>query len=134
MNRYALLATAVVAFNLIVATLHGLTHAHAEVPLEPLQAVFVQTTVYALPLLAVLLFWTPLRRAGAALLALSMLAALLFGLYFHFVADTYDHVSHRDGTGIGVAFVLTAVLLIPAEAAGAWFGAWSWQGLREPQP
>src|SRR5262245_55833061 len=126
MNRIPLMATAVVALNIVVATIHGLSHSHAEVLLEPWQMAFVVLTVYALPILAVVLYWAPTRRTGAALLAATMLASLLFGLYFHFVADTPDHVSHRDSTGTGALFVVTAVLLVPAEALGVWFGIWGW--------
>lgn len=126
MNRIPLLAAAVVALNLAVAAVHGLSHAHAEVLLEPWQMAFVQVTVFALPVLAAILYWTPFRRPGALVLAATMLASLVFGLYFHFVADTSDHVSHRDSTGPGLLFVVTAVLLVPAEALGAWFGGWSW--------
>jgi hypothetical protein len=126
MNRTALLAAAVVALNLGIAAVHGLSHSHAGVPLEPWQTAFVRVAVVALPVLAAVLYWTPLRRAGAGLLAAAMLASLLFGLYFHFVADTPDHVSHRDASAAGVLFLATAVLLVPAEALGVWFGVWSW--------
>src|SRR5258708_771537 len=110
MNRIAFAATAVVALNLVVATVHGLSHSHAEVPLGPWQMAFVQVTVYALPLLAGALYWSPLRQAGALLLAATMLASLLFGVFFHFVAETADHVAHRDGGGAGMLFIVTAAL------------------------
>ena len=87
---------------------------------------FVQLTVYALPVLAAALYWTPLRRAGAAVLAATMVASLLFGLYFHFVADTADHVARREHSMSGLLFIVTAALLVPAEALGAWFGMRSW--------
>ena len=127
MNRIPLTATVVVALNLVIATVHGLSHARAEVLLEPWQMAFVVLTVYALPVLAVVLYWAPTRRTGAALLAGTMLASLLFGLYFHFVADTPDHVSHRDPGRAGMLFLVTAVLLVPAEALGAWSGAWAFR-------
>ena len=129
MNRIALAAAAVVALNLAVATVHGLAHARAGVSLEPWQMAFVQVTVYALPLLSAALYWTPLRRLAAALLAATMLASLVFGVWFHFVADTPDHVSHRSADGPGALFVVTAALLVPAELLGAAFGAWSWRRL-----
>jgi hypothetical protein len=132
MNRMALAATAVVALNLAVAIVHGLSHARADVPLEPWQMAFVQVTVFALPLLSAVLYWTPLRRLAAALLASTMLASLLFGVWFHFIADTPDHVSHRSADGPGTLFVVTAALLVPAEMLGAAFGAWSWRRLRAP--
>ena len=117
MNRTAVVATAVILLNLLVATAHGWTHSEAHVPLEPWQRTFVQIAVYALPVLAAVLYWTPFRRAAAVLLTGSMLAALAFGVVYHFVADTVDHVAHRSpGESL---FVVTAVLLVPAEALGA---------------
>jgi hypothetical protein len=134
MNRMAVAATAIVFLNLLIATIHGLSHVHAEVPLEPWQHDFVLVTVYAIPLLSAVLCWTPLRQLAAALLGSSMLAGLLFGVYYHFVADTADHVSHRSSDGSGTLFVATALLLIPAEALGTSFGAWSWWRLRKAAP
>lgn len=131
MNRIAWFATAVVALNLVIATIHGLAHSHAQVGLEPWQLAFVQVTVYALPILAAILYWTPQRRVGAALLAATMLAALLFGIYFHFIAETTDHVAYRDASGAGMLFIVTAVLLVPAEGFGVWFGARTWSRLRQ---
>ena len=129
MNRTAGAATAVVLGNLLIATAHGLSHARAGVPLEPWQHAFVLAAVYALPLLAAALYWTPLRRPAAALLAGSMLAGTAFGVYYHFVADSADHVAHRSADGGGVLFAVTAGLLVPAGALGAGFGAWSWHRL-----
>ena len=63
MNRMAVAATAVVLLNLLIATIHGLSHVHAGVPLEPWQHAFVQVTVYAIPLLSAVLYWTPPRAA-----------------------------------------------------------------------
>jgi hypothetical protein len=129
MNRIALAASAVVALNLLVATAHGLSHAEAGVPLESWQHTFVLVVVYAFPILAAVLYWTSWRRVGAVLLIVAMLAGTVFGIYFHFVADTVDHVAHRSSDGSGTLFVVTAGLLVPAGLLGAGFGGWSWYHL-----
>jgi hypothetical protein len=129
MNRIALAATVVVILNLLVATAHGLSHAEAGVPLEPWQHAFVRVVVYASPILAAMLYWTTWRRFGVVLLIVAMLAGTVFGIYFHFVADTIDHVAQRSSDGSGTLFVVTAVLLVPANALGAAFGVWSWYRL-----
>lgn len=131
MNRTAIAATAIVALNLAIATAHGRSHAEAHVPLEPWQHTFVLAAVCAVPVLAAVLYWTPLRKLAAALLGSSMLAATVFGVYFHFVADTVDHVSHRSHDDAGTVFTVTAALLVPAGLVGTAFAAWSWSRPRQ---
>ena len=136
MNRHerknttlAVSATVVVLLNLAIAHAHGLSHARFEVPLEPWQIAFVQAVVFVAPLVAAVLFWTRLRRAAAALLGSAMLAGMVFGVDFQFVADMPDHMCYRTSHGGGTLFVVTAALLVPAGAIGAAFGAWSWRRL-----
>src|SRR5262245_41992637 len=108
MNRLAWAAAAVVIFNLVVNSLHGASHERTHVGLTAWQLAFVVTTVYVLPIAAAALYWTPLRQTGAMLLAASLVAAVLFGVYFHFIADTSDHVSHQHADADGRMFVATA--------------------------
>ena len=110
MNRVAVAAGVVVLLNLLVATAHGLSHARSGVPLEPWQMALILVAVYAPPLLSAVLYWTRLRRFAAALLAGSMAAGTAFGVYYHFVADTVDHVAHRTSDEGGALFVATATL------------------------
>jgi hypothetical protein len=56
-----------------------------------------------------------------------MFGSLLFGVYYHFVAVSPDHVSHLpEGDAQGV-FIVTAILLAISEAAGTAFGIWTWR-------
>lgn len=126
MNRLALAATVIVLLNLVVNTLHGQSHDELQVLLAPWQWIYVVTTIFVLPIVAVVLYWTPLRRTGAMLLCISMLLAVGFGIYYHFIADTFDHVSYRADDMAGHWFVVTAILLVPFGLAAAMFGAWSW--------
>ncbi len=67
------------------------------------------------------------ERAAPALLAVSMLGSFVFGLYYHFVADTIDHVAHvahMRPEFWSATFVATAYALLLTEAAGATLGAW----------
>jgi Na+(H+)/acetate symporter ActP len=129
MTRMQKSATAIVALNLLANAAHGLSHARSEVPLDAWQKTFVAVVVFLLPVLALALYWTPFPRAGALLLAASMLGSLVFGVYFHFIAETSDHVSHRQADLDGRFFVITAGLLIPAALVGTVFGWWSWRRL-----
>lgn len=126
MNSTATAATVVIVANLLINSVHGYTHVQTSVPLAPWQQAFVLATVNVLPLAALALYWTRFRRLGAAVLAISMLAATVFGVYYHFIADTSDHVSHQHDTSDGWMFIFTAALLIPAGLTGAALGAWNW--------
>jgi len=131
MNRIALIATLLVVFRQIVAQLHGMAHEQAEVGLAPWQWAFVYSVIVAAPIVAVVLYWTRWIRQGALLLGVSMLAGMLFGIYYHFIAITPDNVAHLpEGTSGHGFFISTAILLVPIELASSAFGFWSWNRLK----
>ena len=63
-----------------------------------------------------------MQRVGFGLLGLTMGGALVFGLYHHFVAAGPDHVSSQGTGQWGATFVITAWLLLLAEAVGTYIG------------
>ena len=130
MNRIALGATAIIVLRQIVAQLHGMAHEQLGVGLSTGQWTYVYIVIVAAPIVALVLYWTRLARWGALLLGVSMLAGMLFGIYFHFVAISPDNVGHLpEGHGQGF-FIATAILLVPIEIAGTAYGFWSWNKLR----
>jgi uncharacterized membrane protein len=132
MNRFAATATLLVVVHHLIAFVHGNAHEQLAVGLDPWQQAFVWIVITILPIVSLILYWTRVRQAAALILFSSMLASLLFGVYFHFVASTPDHVSHLpDAEGRGL-FVATAVLLVPVEGLAAAFGLWSWLKFRKP--
>ena len=126
MNRNAAIASVLVVVHAIIAFVHGQAHERLEVGLAPWQWAYVYIVITAAPVLAAVLFWTPLRAAGAALLALSMLGSFLFGVYYHFVEVSPDNVGHLPAGDAQGLFVATAVLLAISEAAASAFGFWCW--------
>jgi hypothetical protein len=131
MNRFALAATLLVVVHHLIAFVHGNAHEQLGVGLDPWQQAFVWIVITILPVVAAMLYWTRFREAAALILFLSMLASLLFGLCYHFVVVSPDHVSHLPQGEARGEFVATAVLLIPAEAITAAFGLWSWTKFRK---
>jgi len=130
MKKLAIAATVITLVRFLVATLHGGAHEELGVGLSPAQNAFVMSVIVAAPLVAMVLYWTPLARYGALLLGVSMLAGMLFGIYYHFIEISPDNVGHLpEGHGQGY-FIATAILLIPCELVGTVFGFWSWQKLR----
>lgn len=130
MNRIAIGATAIIVLRQIVAQLHGMAHEQLGVGLSTWQWTYVTIVIVAAPIVALVLYWTRFAHWGALLLGVSMLAGMLFGIYFHFVAISPDNVGHLpEGHGHGF-FIATAILLVPIEIAGTAYGFWSWNKLR----
>lgn len=88
-----LTAYASVGFNFAVVILHSVAHEILGVKASAAQLSFIIPVIIVAPPVAG--FMLPkFKRAGAVLLAFSMLGSFLFGLYYHFVASTIDHVAH----------------------------------------
>jgi hypothetical protein len=120
-------ALAVILVHGIVNVLHGGAHAKLAIGLTSSQALFVIVIICALPLIAGALLFTRLRRAAGLLLASSMAGSLLFGVYYHFVFESGDHISHVAPGGWGAVFRGTAFLLAITEALGVWAGIRQWR-------
>lgn len=125
----ALIATLLIVVRQVVAMLHGTAHEQLGVGLSPSQQVFVITIIGIVPWIALVLYWTRYRQMGALILWTSMLVGMLFGIYYHFIEVSTDHISHLpEGDGQGF-FVATAIMLVPSELAAIAFGFWSWKQL-----
>ncbi|HEX8558221.1 MAG TPA: hypothetical protein VF668_08975 [Pyrinomonadaceae bacterium] len=112
-----------VGFHSLAVVAHSVAHEVLAVKATPAQLAFIVPVIIVAPVAAALMLGRR-ARGGAAplLLAASMAGSFFFGLYYHFVADTIDHVSHVARLGppfwAGV-FRVTAWLLLASEAAGA---------------
>jgi hypothetical protein len=116
-------AIATVVVHALVSLVHGAAHQALGVTLTSAQLAFVVTVITVAPIVAVVLLWK--RSAiGAVLLASSMGASLLFGVYYHFVEVSPDHVSHLPAGPHAwvVAFQFSAVLLMIVQGIGAALG------------
>jgi len=131
MTRHA--AIAVVLVNAIVLLAHDAAHRGLGILLSSWQEVFVYTVIVPSPILALLLIRRH-ARTGYALLLLSMLGSFLFGVYFHFVAISPDHVSHLPPGDSQQVFRATAVLMAVVQAGGALVGALGLAGLGSRRP
>jgi hypothetical protein len=120
------LALYAVIAHAAVLVVHSAAHEVLGVEASPAQLAFIVAVIIVAPLAGGLLLWKGNVKAGALVLTASMTGALAFGVYYHFVADTADHVSHvarLSPAGWAVAFQASALLLSLAEAFGAWAGA-----------
>ena len=113
-------ALLVVAIHFLVVVLHSNAHQTLPVNATPAQLAFIVPIIVVAPVVAAILLGK-FERAGMVLLTASMLGSFLFGVYYHFVADTIDHVAHvahREPLFWSQMFLITSYLLAITEAAG----------------
>ena len=116
-----LTALVLILIHLIVSTLHGLTHEAAIVKLTTFGYVYVMIVITLGPLVAAVFLFTRKQKAGALLLALSMLGSFIFGVWYHFLSNTSDNVTQVHGPWHST-FLWTAIALAVIELAGAVVG------------
>jgi hypothetical protein len=119
-----LTALGVVAIHFLVVLLHSIAHDKLPVEATPAQLAFIIPVIVVAPVLAGLML-LKFERAGMILLAASMLGSLLFGVYYHFIADTIDHVAHvarMQPLYWSRMFAVTAYLLAISETFGTALG------------
>ena len=119
-----LVALAVVVLHFAVVVLHAIAHEVLPVKATPAQLAFIIPVIIVAPVLAGFLL-RKFERAGTILLAASMLGSLVFGAYYHFIADTIDHVAHvafMQPVFWSQMFQVTAYLLALFEMFGTGLG------------
>jgi hypothetical protein len=125
-----LIALGLVAFHFLTVVVHSVAHEILSVKATRAQLAFIIPVIIFAPLMAG--FMLPkFSKAGALLLSVSMLGSFVFGLYYHFVADTSDHVAHvtrLQPAFWSEMFRLTAYLLLVSEVLGAAVGGLSLAG------
>jgi hypothetical protein len=125
MKKIALYGTVFVLVHFVVNLLHARAHIELQVGLSSFQTFFVVGVILIAPLLAMVFLWTQRQHLGFVLLTASMAGAFLFGLYYHFVILSPDHVAHVPAGFWGDVFRMTAVILALSEALGFVLGfAW----------
>lgn len=126
----SLLLVASVVVHAAVGAWHGAAHTLVPVPLTTMQQGFVALVIMLLPLVGAALLWTRWRVAAAALITVTMLASLLFGIINHFVLDSPDHVLSVPDHAWQRGFVLSAALVAVSEAVGTVVGAMAFSSWR----
>jgi hypothetical protein len=118
--------SALVAIHLAVAVWHGNAHTALAIALPPEKNAFVFIVILIAPLVAASLMWTRYLLVGLWMIVLSMLGALLFGVYHHYLMVSPDNIGHLP-TGSADAqssFIASAAALALLELASALYGAY----------
>jgi hypothetical protein len=103
-----------------VVVLHSIAHNKLPVEATPAQLAFIVPVIVVAPVVAAIML-PKFEKAAMVLLTASMLGSFLFGVYYHFIADTIDHVAHvahREPLFWSQMFQITSYLLAITEAAG----------------
>jgi hypothetical protein len=110
-----------VGFHFLTVVLHSVAHEVLKVKATAAQLAFIVPVIIVAPVVAGVVL-PKFERAGAWLLLAAMVGSFVFGLYYHFVADTIDHVAHVARLRPefwSAMFQLTACLLAVSELVGA---------------
>ena len=120
--------TGLVAIHLAVTLWHGSAHTQLGILLPPEKNAFVYIVILIAPIVAASLLWTRYLLAGVWAFFLSMVGALLFGAYHHYVLVSPDNVGHLPpGTAEAHShFITSAAAIALLELASALYGAFCW--------
>ena len=114
------MSIAIIALHAVVTVAHSAAHMSLGILMNGWQTAYIFVVIVLLPLVAGFLIWKR-ARGGYLILFLSMLGALVFGGYYHFVlagADNVSTVSHHAMRSWAQLFQVSAALLALVEFAG----------------
>ena len=114
--------TLIVLAHLAALVVHGSGHTHLNIKPNAWQTAFIAIVIFAGPFVGMVLLWTRLQRMALSLIATAMAGALVFGLYYHFVAPGADNALGLAPGHWSTVFLATSVLLAAIETLGC---AWS---------
>jgi len=127
-----------VSYSSVVIITHALAvvwhlRVLAEIPptLTVQQVALAAAGINAVPLIALILLWTPLRRLAGLVLFLALGTGLVLGGYEHFIGP--DNMFRMAAGPWTVPFRMSAVLLLILEGLGCWIGIDLLRGLRGSQ-
>lgn len=114
-----------VTIHLAVALWHGNAHTALAIALPPEKNAFVIIVILIAPLVAAALVWTRYVSVGVWIFFLSMLGALLFGAYHHYILVSPDNIGHLapGSADAQSTFISSAAALALLELASALYGA-----------
>lgn len=121
------IAITVLAGIHLAATLwHGDAHTKLDIGLSPEKTIFVYIVILIAPIAAAGLVWTRYISAGLWVFFLSMLGALLFGAYHHYVLVSPDNIGHLPAGSLEShsQFISSAAVIALLELASALYGAY----------
>lgn len=113
MKQGAMLIALLVLVHHAVALIHDNAHSELAIALSMFQKSFIYIVITALPVVGVILLWTPYQKIGPSLIILGMGGGLVFGIYHHYMFQSPDHISYlpKGSVQIQETFIWTAGML-----------------------
>jgi hypothetical protein len=117
--------TGLVLVHFVASFWHGNAHTQLAIYLPPEKTLFIYAVILIAPIVAAALAWTRYRSIGLFVFFFSMLCALLFGVYHHFVLVSPDNIGHLPGGSpeSHSQFVSSACTIALLELASSLYGA-----------
>ena len=115
------LGVLMVILHAIVTIPHSIAHTNLHIAMDTWQSIYIFVAILIAPIVAAVLIWIR-RRAGFALLTLSMIGSFAFGVYYHFIATGADNAFTLPASSWTLTFQLSAWLLAITELGGAVIG------------
>ena len=114
-----------VAIHFAVALWHGNAHTALAIALPLEKNAFVFIVILIAPLVAASMVWTRYALVGVWMFFLSMLGAMLFGAYHHYILVSPDNIGHlpHGSPDTQATFITSAAALALLELASALYGA-----------
>jgi hypothetical protein len=122
-----ILIAVLVTVHLAASVWHGGAHTQLAIALPPGKNAFVYVVILIAPIVAAGLVWTRYISIGLLMFLLSMLGALLFGAYHHYVLVSPDNIAHLpDGSPESHSrFIASAAVIALLELASALVAAFT---------
>ncbi len=116
--------SALVVIHLIATLWHGEAHSILGIELSPLENIYILAGILAAPIVGAILAWTRFSLLGIGVFAISMVGALLFGVYHHYILVSPDNIAYlTTGTASAHAqFINSAALIAIIELLSSLWG------------
>lgn len=120
-----IIVSGLVIVHLVASLWHGDAHTRLAIELPPYKNLFLYTVILIAPLVAAALVWTRYAAIGLWVFVLSMVGAVLFGAYHHYVLISPDNVGHLPAgpPELHSQFIASAAVIALLELASALYGA-----------
>jgi len=117
--------TGLVVVHLVATLWHGDAHRQLAIGLPPEKTIFVYVVILIAPIVSAALVWTRFSSIGLWVFVLSMLGALLFGAYHHYVMVSPDNIGHLPigSPETHSQFISSAAVIALLELAAGLYGA-----------